>query len=181
MTFKQDAEDMYRRGEILCSMAAAGGVFKSKDGWFYIGEPKVFYTSRAKAREGRRAAVLRRKGITQVPNAPSFNNLTSLQQRALRRITQLNGLTLDPEEVHDIITANGYNAAVSYGHMRKAGATHVEALEVLQRQDPAFSVRYGIARAQGSTHRGAMFSSIVLDRSSRISSAIVTAQLTKGN
>jgi hypothetical protein len=79
-----------------------------------------------------------------------IGQMTSLRRRAFHRLTR--DFRIDTVAASIAVSAFGYNAAVSYGHLRQAGATHNEAMEVISKGDPKFSLRYGELRAAGEAH-----------------------------
>ena len=127
-------------------------IFKSDKGWFDRDEPNTFYSSRRAARAARRG----RKGlavISQIPMSTPVRKTTSLQDRAKARLQFLGVADAD---IDQIVPYFGYNASVSYGHMRAAGATHDEALEVISYGFPDVSLEYGKVRGRGMNHADAL-------------------------
>lgn len=127
-------------------------IFKSDQGWFDRDHPNTFYSSRRAARAARRG----RKGLTnisQIPMSTPVRKTTSLQDRARIR---LRFLGVDDTDIEKIVPFFGYNASVSYGHMRVAGATHDEALEVIGYGFPDVSLEYGKKRQSGMNHADAL-------------------------
>lgn len=146
-------------------------ISKTVNGWIDNDNPGVFYPVRRLAREARRLA----RGVTTTttrarrprpigqprpstvavgPGATTTPvTLTSLQQRLYDRLTGPQGVSA--AEAQEVILANGYNKAASYGYMRAAGATHDEAKAVIAYESPTVSLAYGIARAQGKDHNDA--------------------------
>jgi len=131
-------------------------------GWVDVDAPATIYPARRVARDARRNRLNGRLSFSP-PSAqrmPTFTAttvqpasptpLSGLQNRLLDRLTTFQGVTTD--EAMDVITAHGYNASASYGHMRFAGATHHEALIVIGLDSPDVSLAYGMARARGVDH-----------------------------
>jgi len=120
--------------------------------------PGIIYTQRQDARDARRArlqgrnSVVIRNGVLMSQSPP----MTPLQTRALQRIFALVPGFASPTEAEEVVTSCGYNASVSYGHMRKAGATHNEAFEVVDIGSPSISLRYGELREWGFNHPDAL-------------------------
>lgn len=139
--------------------------------WFDVDNPSVTHKTRREARAARRgslpsqiASVPRQitstaasatnttLTLTVPPKTPSlaYPTLSSLQNRLIDRLTSRQGVSL--AEALWVVVNNGYNKAASYGHMREAGATHTEAVSVIDRGDPDLSYAYGLARAGGFDH-----------------------------
>lgn len=142
--------------------------------WIDVDNPTVTHSARRLARQARRnrlgtglpsqvtsvprvdTSVAKPKDgltITPAPGAPG-SLLTGLQARLLDRLTNQQGVDLT--DALQVITSNGYNKAASYGHMRAAGASHNEAVIVIDLDMPDVSRCYGIARANGENHADAI-------------------------
>jgi hypothetical protein len=135
-------------------------IFKTANGWFHKGDPNTFYPNRRLAREARRAlGVGRKKRTATVRVKDSTATIvankkgTPLEERAFRRMKELGVAPLD---AINIVPFYGYNASVSYAHMRAAGATHDEAKQVIDYADPDVSRLYGAQRASGLNHADAL-------------------------
>lgn len=129
-------------------------VWKVQDGWIDRDVPNVYWSTRREARLARRNRLGKTVPTTTYSTAPKSHqtvpDLTSLQKRLVNRMTILQDVDL-VDAVYAVRTW-GYNKAASYGHIRAAGATHTEAVSVVERNDPAFSLAYGKERAAGVTH-----------------------------
>jgi hypothetical protein len=149
-------------------------IFKTVDGWFDKDNPTVFHATRWQARVARstrkngngvspvtaltynsdgsvtRASAMRSTLRAVTPAQPA---ITSLQERAAAR---LRSMGVDDADINEVVPSFGYNAAVSYGHMRLAGATHDEALEVISLGFPDVSLSYGQKRHRGMNHTDAL-------------------------
>lgn len=149
---------------------------KTTTGWIDVDVPTQPYAARWQARKARRDRLAgaptlptrvtslptvrdRLAGTVTVPTsttpsvAPSTSTLSPLQQRLYDRLTQRQGVSA--ADAYDVVVNNGYNKAASYGHMRSAGATHEEALEVVDLDSPSISLSYGLARFAGLGHTAA--------------------------
>jgi hypothetical protein len=156
-------------------------ILKTPNGWIDRDEPNAFHGSRRLARDARRASKgksawsiagflkpgssLGSKTITNV--MPSVFNrttsvtfdssrapLTSLQQKLYDRFTT--EYLMSPAEAREIVTQWTYNKAASYGHIRAAGVSMVDARQVVEMGDPRMSLNYGKSRALGLTHELAL-------------------------
>jgi hypothetical protein len=144
-------------------------IFKNSSGWYDVDNPTVYYSTREQARDVRRGRGKTltsrpsaldtvkadldktRQALTVTPQPDSADSaLTSLQVRLLGRLTQRQGVDL--LDALNVITSYGYNAAASYGHMRESGATHDEAIEVIDLDSPDVSLAYGLSRGAGYNH-----------------------------
>lgn len=148
-------------------------IAKTDNGWIDKDRPNIFHTVRREARAARRAArsihgfFKKSAPKTSVINATVFGMkdavtnqpvgqiiLTGLQQRLYDRLTTKQGVSAD--DALEVVCANGYNKAASYGHMRVAGATHSEANIVIGLNSAAISLEYGLHRQDGMNHTDAL-------------------------
>jgi hypothetical protein len=143
-------------------------IFKSTSGWYDVDNPTVFHPTRDICRLARKAdrkvlptaigtitmPVYASPPAVTVKTRPATPSLTSLQNRLMDRLTLQQGV--GEFDALAVITTFGHNAAASYGHMRAAGATHNEALDVISLGVPDLSLAYGLARFAGLDHADAL-------------------------
>jgi hypothetical protein len=143
----------------------------NKQYWIDVDQPTQFWTVRRLARDARRSNLVQQGKVKPVvkqnytPKNPHVitTNLTAvgtitgnvhvlsqLQQKLFNRLTTQQNVSVD--DAFRVITTYGYNKAASYGHMREAGATDPEADIVVNLNNPAISLCYGIGRASGLNH-----------------------------
>lgn len=153
----------------IISSTAKMAVFKSDQGWFDRDEPNNFYPTRWQARVAR---ATRKGGNSASPvtllNYSSNGSVQRTQavRRTLRSVTpatlqdravaRLRSMGVAEVEIDSVVNSHGYNASVSYGHIRMAGATHDEALEVISLGFPDTSLSYGQKRFRGLNHTDAL-------------------------
>ncbi len=127
---------------------------KTTLGWIDVDIPTSYYRARRQARDARRLRVAGYIPTASIVASQRKTGLSSLQQRLYDRLTTQQGVTVS--DAYDVVTSYGYNAAASYGHMREAGATHEDALTVIDLGLPSVSVEYGQHRAAGYDHADAL-------------------------
>ena len=126
---------------------------------------RQYFASRRLARIDRRARlfpngkptknVKRRKfSYLSSPAQVDPHALTKLQERALKRLVL--DLNIDSTEAEKVVRKYGYNAAVSYGHIRRFGATEAEAMTVIDLQNADISLTYSARRQYGYNHTDAL-------------------------
>jgi hypothetical protein len=132
-------------------------VYKTSDGWIDEDDSHAGpFKTREAARRARRLRLVGYPDATisySVKTSQGYGvivaNLTPLQKRAIARCVSMG---VDENEAETVALTNGYNATVSYGHIRQAGATDMEARQIIAHQDAKISLEYGTARGIGFDH-----------------------------
>ena len=151
----------------IISSTAKTAILKSDQGWFDRDQPNTFCSTRSQARSMRRtrlstsmpAMLLSYNSDGSVTKAQAVRRTLrsvappTLQERAAAR---LRSMGVNDTDISEVIPSFGYNASVSYGHMRITGATHAEALEVISLGFPDTSLSYGQKRQRGMNHTDAL-------------------------
>lgn len=151
----------------ILSNTSKTAIFKTDEGWFDRDVPNVWHSTRSLARFMRRTRLNTSTSATLLSyNDDGSVTKTQVVRRTLRSVTpatlqeraaaRLRSMGVDDVEIAEVVQSHGYNASVSYGHMRIAGATHDEALEVIALGFPDTSLSYGQKRFRGLNHTDAL-------------------------